>query len=141
MSATAAASTVLGVLIGNNWSVIIAALTGNAGRFDQAFNAYEFARQLLAQAKGDAGVVATAAAALALFWPPLIPLTIVGIGLVLLVRYSAVASMLVWIAAAPGICRLMSIMVSAIVPYVLIPNMKGLRAGTEQRFGQRIKTK
>ncbi len=149
----AAAFTVIGVLIGNNWSIIIAWLARDDSHGPPPSNAYEFLRSVFARARGGAGVTTTAAGALTLYWPPVIPLVIVGISVLIVVRYSSVASMTVALlypfamayfvmtGSAPWIYLPMSIFVGLIVLYVLTPNMRRLRAGTEQRFGQRVEVK
>lgn len=152
-SATAAASAVLGVLIGSNWSIVIAWLARDDPALRSPSNAYEGIQDFLARAKAGLGVMATAGAALVLYWPPVIPLTIVGIIVLLVFRYSSVASMtvatlyplimayFVLTGTVPAIYLLMSVIAASIVLYALVPNMKRLRAGTEQKFGQRLTTK
>ncbi len=146
---SAPALAVLGVLLGHNWSIFIALLAPQAEKVAPA-NPYEFLKNLFSRAKGGAGVATTAGAALTLFWPPIVPLLILGIGIVIVFRYSSLASMtvailypllmafFVWHGDAPLIYFLVSLVSGAIVLYVLIPNMKRLRAGTEQKFGQRL---
>ncbi len=152
-SALAGAATVVGALFGNNWSLIIAWLARDDFASQPPANAYEFLKSLSARSRGGAGVITTAFAALALYWPPVVPLAILGVAVLVIGRYSSIASMtvaalypvviayFVVTGAAPVIYLPMSIIVGAVVLYVLIPNMKRLRAGTEQKFGQRLAIK
>jgi glycerol-3-phosphate acyltransferase PlsY len=152
-SATAAASALLGVLVGSNWSIVIAWLVRNDPNLRSPSNIYEAIKDFFARAKAGAGVMATAGAAVTLYWPTVVPLTITGIMVLILLKYSSAASMtvaalyplvmayFVLTGEAPAIYLPMSIIVAAIVLYALIPNMKRLRAGTEQKFGQRLPTK
>ena len=146
---SAPALALLGVLLGHNWSIFIALLAPQAEKTAPT-NPYEFVKSFFARAKGGAGVATTAGAALTLFWPPIVPLLILGIGIVVIFKYSSLASItvailypllmafFVWRGDAPPVDLLVSLISGAIVVYVLIPNMKRLRAGTEQKFGQRL---
>jgi len=151
-SATAAASALLGVLVGSNWSIMIAWLGRNDPSLRSPSNIYEAIKSFFARTRAGVGVMATAGAAVTLYWPPVVPLTIAGIMVLILLKYSSVASMtvaalyplamayFVLTDKAPAIYFPMSIIAAAIVLYVLVPNMKRLRAGTEQKFGQRLPT-
>jgi acyl phosphate:glycerol-3-phosphate acyltransferase len=152
-SSVAAAGAVLGALIGNNWSVVIAWLGRGTKRAASSSNAYEALQKIFAQAKGGAGVITTACAALTLYWQAVVPLILVGLTVLIVIRYSSLASMTVaalypvvmaffyFAGAAPGAYLAMSVAAAAIVLYVLTPNLRRLRAGTEQRFGQRLTIK
>jgi glycerol-3-phosphate acyltransferase PlsY len=132
---------------------VIARLGRNDSNLCSPPNIYEAIKNFFARAKAGAGVMATAGAAVTLYWPPVVPLTITGIMVLILLKYSSVASMtvaalyplvmayFVLTGKAPAIYFPMSIIAAAIVLYALIPNMKRLRAGTEQKFGQRLPTK
>jgi len=150
-SEIAPAFAVVGALLGHNWSVIIAQLARRGSvTATQPASAYDYVKEFFAKAKGGAGVATTGGAALTLYWLPTIPLLIIGIGLVLIFRYSSVSSItvaalypvvmayFVFTGAAPWAYLVMSLIVAAVLRYVHIPNMKRLRAGTESRFGQRI---
>jgi glycerol-3-phosphate acyltransferase PlsY len=149
-SEIAPAFAVVGALLGHNWSVIIAQLARKSVTANQPANAYDYVKDFFAKAKGGAGVATTGGAALVLYWPPTIPLIIIGIGLVLIFHYSSISSItvavlypvvmayFVFTGAAPPVYLLMSLIVAAILLYVHIPNMKRLRAGTESKFGQRL---
>lgn len=152
-SSSAAAAAVLGALIGNNWSFIIALLGRGNSNTPVPSNAYQSLQRIFAQAKGGAGVITTACAALTLYWQAVVPLVLVGLAVLVILRYSSLASMTVAVlypvvmgffylyGSAPGIYLVMSLIAAAIVLYVLIPNLRRLRAGTEQRFGQRVMIK
>lgn len=155
---------VLGVLLGNNWSIIVALLPparrDAAPQAPAGGNLTDRARAFFARAKGGAGVTATAGAAITLYWPPVAILLVIGISILVILRYASVASMTVAIlypiamtffyvtGAAAGVAGpvplvyvIVSFLVGLIVLYVHIPNMKKLRAGTESRFGQRLTPK
>ncbi len=146
-----AAFALVGALLGHNWSVFIALLAKRSAI--QPSTAYGYVKEFFSKAKGGAGVATTGAAALVLFWPAVLPLAVVGIALVLIFHYSSVSSItvaalfplvmafFVFIGAAPLVYLIVGIIASAILLYVHIPNMKRLRAGTEQRFGQRLASK
>lgn len=152
-SSTAAAAAVIGALLGSNWSVVIAWLGHDSFKGLETSNASEFVRGLFAKAKGGAGVITTACAALTLYWQAVVPLAVVGLLVLIVFRYSSVASMTVaalyplvmayffLTGAVPIVHLAMSIIAATIVLYVLLPNLKRLRAGTEQKFGQRVMTK
>ncbi len=152
-SATAAAAAVIGALLGSNWSVVIAWLGRGSVNGLRTSNAYEFVRGLFANAKGGAGVITTACAALTLYWQAVVPLAVVGILVLIVFRYSSLASMTVAVlyplimafffftGAVPIVHLAMSIIAAMIVLYVLVPNVRRLRAGTEQKFGQRVMIK
>lgn len=152
-SDSAAAGAVLGALLGSNWSVVIAWLARtNVGKLPTS-NGYNSLQNLFAKAKGGAGVITTACAALALYWQAVVLLIPVGLIILLVVRYASIASITVatlypvlmgyffFTNAIPGVYFAMSIIAGAIVVYVLIPNLKRLRAGTEQKFGKRLTLK
>ncbi len=152
-SSFAAAATVIGALLGNNWSLLIAWLGRDDPNYKAPKNPVDLIKSLFARTKGGAGVITTASAALALYWPPVVPLAILGVAVLVIGRYSSIASItvatlypfvmayFVLTGAAPAIYLPMSLIVGAVVVYVLIPNIKRLRAGTEQKFGQRLAIK
>jgi acyl phosphate:glycerol-3-phosphate acyltransferase len=152
-SHTAAAGALVGALLGSNWSVVIAWLARGRNTRQTPSNLYESARDLFAKAKGGAGVVTTACAALTLYWQAVVPLIVVGLTVLLVVRYSSIASITVALlypllmsfffleGGVPGVYVIMSVVAAAIVLYVLTPNLRRLRAGTEQKFGQRLTAK
>jgi glycerol-3-phosphate acyltransferase PlsY len=152
-SHTAAAGAVVGALLGSNWSIVIAWLARTRNSNQRASNAYDSLKNLFAKAKGGAGVVTTACAALTLYWPAVVPLILIGITVLIVIRYSSIASMTVAVlyplvmayfffeGGVPAVYVIMSIVAAAIVIYVLIPNLRRLREGTEQKFGQRLTIK
>lgn len=149
-SHTAAAGAVLGALVGSNWSIVIAWLGRDRSSSQQAANSFESIKNILAKAKGGAGVITTACAALTLYWPAVVPLIFVGLAVLIFIRYASIASVTVSLlypivmlyfflsGGVPAVYVAMSIIAAGIVIYVLIPNLKRLRAGTEQKFGQRL---
>ena len=149
-SHTAAAGGVLGALLGSNWSVVIAWLARGRNKGKPASNPFDSLRHLFAEAKGGVGVITTACAAFTLYWQAVVPLILVGLTVLIVLRYASLASMTVatlyplvmayffFAGSVPGVYLAMSIIASVIVVYVLIPNLKRLRAGTEQKFGQRV---
>jgi glycerol-3-phosphate acyltransferase PlsY len=149
-SATSAAAAVLGALLGSNWSVVIAWLARGGSKRETDSNVFDFVKYVFAKARGGAGVITTACAALTLYWQAVVPLALVGILVLVVFRYSSLASMTVaalyplvmayffFIGAIPGVDLAMSIIAAMIVLYVLVPNLRRLRAGTEQKFGQRV---
>lgn len=152
-SPAAAAGAVLGALIGNNWSVVIAWLARGRKKASAPGGAVGGLHKAFAQAKGGAGVITTACAALTLYWQAVVPLILVGLTVLIVLRYSSLASMTVavlypvvmaffyLVGAAPGVYLAMSVIAAGIVIYVLIPNLRRLRDGTEHRFGQRVALK
>lgn len=149
-SYNAAAGSVLGALLGCNWSIVIAWLARGNPEGEPSSRKSASLLNLFAKAKGGVGVITTACAAFMLFWPAVVPLAVVGLAVLIVIRYASVASMTVAVlypvlmgffflrGDVPGVYLLMSIIAAAIVVYVLVPNLRRLRAGTEQKFGQRV---
>ena len=143
------ALTVLGVLIGHNWSIWIAMLAKPDPRITFARPPLGWFQRIAQQGRGGAGVAVTAAATVALF-PPIAVIVPIFILLLVVVRYASVASlsaaafapfaMLFFVlnGYAPWSYFLLVILCSVIVVIVHIPNIKRLRAGTERRFGERL---
>lgn len=143
------ALTVLGVLIGHNWSIWIAMLAKPDSRVTFARPPLGWFQRIAQQGRGGAGVAVTAAATVALF-PPILVIVPFFIILLIIVRYASVASLSAAVFApfavlffvltgyAPWSYLLTVIVCSAIVIVVHIPNIKRLRAGTERRFGERL---
>jgi acyl phosphate:glycerol-3-phosphate acyltransferase len=143
------ALSVLGVLVGHNWSVWIALLAKPDPRVTYARPPLGWIQRVAQQGRGGAGVAVTAAAVVALF-PPIIVIVPIFILLLIVVRYSSVASIsaavfapfamlfFVLTGSAHWSYFVVVTMCSAIVIIVLIPNIKRLRAGTEKRFGERL---
>ncbi len=143
-------ATVLGVLIGNNWSLWITLLTkpDPALKFDAP--PLGLIQRIVHQGRGGAGVTVTAGAVLALF-PP-VPLIILpfGIGALLITKYASVGSLtaatlfpivmgaFVLTGNAPLSYLVLSFVVAVVIYAVHIPNIERLRAGNERRFGQRL---
>ena len=146
----AQALTVLGVLVGHNWSIWIAAIAKPDSRITFSRPPLGWIQRIMQQGRGGAGVATTASAMLALF-PPIV-LVMVGPIILLLVitRYASVASlttaavspfvMLLFVlnGSAPWSFFVLNVVVSVIIVVVHIPNIQRLRAGTERRFGQRL---
>ncbi len=144
------AATVLAVLFGNNWSILIAWMAHGPATASQPAGLYESLKGLFARAKGGAGVITTAAAALAVYWPAVLPLVVVGLVMLVLFRYSSLASLtvaalypldmtfFVLIGSAPAAYLLMSLAAGALLIYVLFPNLRRLLAGKERKFGDRV---
>ncbi len=143
------ALTVLGVLIGHNWSIWIALLAKPDPRIQYARPPLGWFQRIAQQGRGGAGVAVTAAATAALF-PPILVIVPVFILLLIIVRYASVASIsaavfapfamlfFVLTGSAPWSYFLIVALCSVIVIIVHIPNIKRLRAGTERRFGERL---
>ncbi len=141
---------VLGVLVGHNWSVWIAALAKPDPRITYARPPLGWIQRIAQQGRGGAGVAPTAGAVLALF--PLAPLIIAPIPILILIyiRYASVASLtaatlypmlmlgFVSFGSAPWSYFILAVAVGIIIYVVHIPNIQRLRAGTERRFGQRL---
>ncbi len=152
-STTAAAAALLGALLGSNWSLVLAWLAHDIPSPKLPTNPVQTIRDFFARAKAGAGVVTAAGAAITLYWPVVIPLVIIGITVLVIFRYSSLASVIVAalypvlmayfvvIGQAPRAYLVMSVLAAAIVLYVLSPNMKRLLAGTERKFGQRVSVK
>lgn len=143
------ALTVLGVLIGHNWSIWIALLAKPDPRAAFAPPPLGWLQRIAQQGRGGAGVSPTVGAVLALFPPVLIgaPIPL----LVLLIwRYASLASLSITFlfpiemiffclrGDAPWSYFIMSVIASTIIFIVHLPNIQRLRAGTEKRFGQRL---
>ncbi len=145
----AQALTVLGVLIGHNWSIWIAMLAKPDPRITFARPPLGWLQRIAQQGRGGAGVAVTAAATVGLF-PPILLIVPIFIILLIVVRYASVASlsaaafapfaMLFFVlnGYAPWSYFLVVTVCSAIVVVVHIPNIQRLRAGTERRFGERL---
>ena len=143
------ALTVLGVLIGHNWSIWIAMLAKPDPRITFARPPLGWFQRIAQQGRGGAGVAVTAAATVALF-PPIVVIVPIFILLLVVVRYASVASLSAAIFApfamlffvlhgdTPWSYLLLVILCCAIVIVVHIPNIRRLRAGTERRFGERL---
>jgi acyl phosphate:glycerol-3-phosphate acyltransferase len=143
------ALTVLGVLIGHNWSIWIAMLAKPDPRITFARPPLGWFQRIAQQGRGGAGVAVTAAATVALF-PPIMVIVPVFILLLVVVRYASVASLSAAVFApfamiffvlrgdAPWSYFLVVLLCCAIVVVVHIPNIRRLRAGTERRFGERL---
>lgn len=142
---------VLSVLVGNNWSIWIALLAGSGSLDASNMTPSNLILRVLRRSRGGAGVVATAGAGLALF-PPCGLVLIPAVVLVLLVtRYASVASLtaatlypivmfcFAAVGSAPWSYFALSACAAALVFVVHIPNIRRLRAGTERRFGQRLR--
>ena len=145
----AQALTVLGVLIGHNWSIWIALLARPDPRIQYARPPFGWFQRIAQQGRGGAGVAVTAAATAALF-PPILVIVPIFILLLIIVRYASVASIsaavfapfamlfFVLTGSAPWSYFLIVTLCAVIVIVVHIPNIKRLRAGTERRFGERL---
>lgn len=143
------ALTVLGVLIGHNWSIWIAMLAKPDPRVTFARPPLGWIQRIAQQGRGGAGVAVTAAATAALF-PPIVVIVPIFVMLLVVVRYASVASMS---AAVFGPLAMLFFALHGNVPWsyflivticglivilVHIPNIQRLRAGTERRFGERL---
>lgn len=140
----------LGVLIGNNWSIWIAIIAESDSQAVVDDSLCGWIRQAYQRGRGGAGVAATAGAGLALY-PPcgliMIPVTVL---VIIVVRYASVASLtaatlypIVMLFFAingntPWSYFIFAFCAGIIVYIVHIPNIQRLRAGTERRFGQRL---
>lgn len=143
------ALTVLGVLIGHNWSIWIAMLAKPDPRVTFARPPLGWFQLIAQQGRGGAGVAVTAAATVALF-PPIVVIVPIFIILLIIVRYASVASLsaavfapfsMLWFVLngyAPWSYFLVVTICSVVVIIVHIPNIQRLRAGTERRFGDRL---
>lgn len=143
------ALTVLGVLIGHNWSIWIALLAKPDPRATYARPPFGWIQRIAQQGRGGAGVAVTAAATVALF-PPIVVIVPVFIIILIVVRYASVASLSAAVFApfamlyfvlngsAPWTYLLTVMICCVIVIIVHIPNIQRLRAGTERRFGERL---
>src|SRR5512142_2631140 len=143
---------VLGVLIGNNWSVWIALLARADGRGGTAYASTPVGllQRIADKGRGGAGVSTTAGACLALF-PP-VPLLIAPAGILVLLiwRYASVASLtaatlfpimmlfFVLVHDVPWSYFALALVVAVFIYIVHIPNIQRLFAGNERRFGQRL---
>ena len=143
-------ATVLGVLVGNNWSLWITLLTkpDPSMKFDAP--PLGWIQRVVHQGRGGAGITTTAGAVLALF-PP-VPLIIVpfGIGALLITKYASVGSLtaatlfpivmgaFVFTGNAPISYFILSIIVCILQYIIHRPNIERLRAGNERRFGARL---
>lgn len=139
-----------GVLIGNNWSVLIVWLTKPDPKQTFAPPPLGWLQRIVQSGRGGAGVMTTTGACLALFLPAALLLAPVGILVLVVVRYASVASLTVAClypivmalfavrGDAPWSYFLVSLAVAAVLIYVHRPNIERLRTGTEKRFGQRI---
>ncbi|MBI4790091.1 MAG: glycerol-3-phosphate acyltransferase [Chloroflexi bacterium] len=141
----------LGAMLGHNYSLWIAMLAkpGPSAPHDPSPGGR--IRRLAQISRGGAGVGTTGGAFLALF-PPIVLIVIpVFVVILLVVRYASVASLalftlgpllMIYFAAngfvpwsyawVLGIC-------GVVVYLVHIPNIQRLRAGTEKRFGERLR--
>jgi len=147
---SAHAATVIGVLIGNNWSLWITLLTKPDPNVSYAPPPLGWLQRIAQQGRGGAGVTTTAGAVLALF--PVVPLIIApfAIGALIVTRYASVGSLtaatlfpfimlaFVLTGSASWSYFVLSIIVSIVLYVVHIPNIKRLRAGNERKFGQRL---
>jgi glycerol-3-phosphate acyltransferase PlsY len=141
--------TVLGVLIGHNWSIWIAMLAKPDPRVTFARPPLGWFQRIAQQGRGGAGVAVTAAATAALF-PPIVVIVPIFIILLVVVRYASVASIsgavfgplaMLFFAIrgdVPWSYFLVISICGLIVILVHIPNIQRLRAGTERRFGDRL---
>lgn len=146
------ALSVLGVLIGNNWSVWIALLARSDPRSATTYppTPLGLLQRIADKGRGGAGVSTTAGACLALF-PP-VPLLIAPVGILVLLiwRYASVASLtaatlfpivmfyFVLVHDVPWSYFALALVVAVFIYIVHIPNIQRLRAGNERRFGQRL---
>ena len=143
------AATLLGVLLGHNWSVWIALLAKHDPNARYAPPPVGWGQWLAQQGRGGAGVATSVAAAAALFPPFLIgaPLPLL---LLFVTRYASVASLSVaalfvvegFLFALrgdiPWVYFILAIVASTIIVLVHLPNIQRLRTGTEKKFGQRL---
>jgi len=140
---------VLGVLIGNNWSIWIAFLAKPDPRVTYMRPPLGWIQRIAEQGRGGAGVAVTAAAAIALF-PPIVILIPIFVVILIVVRYASVASLSAAVVGplllfccsltgyAPWSYSVVVAVCGVIVIIVHIPNIQRLRAGTERRFGERL---
>jgi glycerol-3-phosphate acyltransferase PlsY len=147
---TAHALTLLAVLVGHNWSILIAALAKPDPNATYGPPPLGWVRRIAQRGRGGAGVGTTAGAALALFPPVLLVLVPIFVLVLVFVRYASVASltvaalfpvlMLIFavIGRAPLSYVVVALIASITIILVHIPNIQRLRAGTERRFGQRL---
>ena len=143
------ALTVLGVLIGHNWSLWIALLAKPDPRATYAHTPLGWIQHLAVQGRGGAGVAVTVGAVVALF-PPVLILAPIPLVVLLIWRYASVGSMTVAVlfpfemfyfwanGYAPWSYFALAVVVCVIILLVHIPNIQRLRAGTEKRFGERL---
>ena len=143
-------ATVLGVLIGNNWSLWITLLTKPDPSIKYDAPPLGWLQRVVHQGRGGAGVTTTAGAVLAL--SPLVVLIIMpfGIGALLITRYASVGSLtaatlfpivmgiFVFTGNAPLSYFILSLIVCVLMYVIHIPNIERLRAGNERRFGARL---
>ncbi len=144
------ALTVLGVLVGHNWSLWIALLAKPNPRVTYAPPPLGWLQRIAQQGRGGAGVGVTAGAVVALFPPVVLPLVPIFVIVLVVGRYASVASLSVAASApfvmlyfalngsAPWIDFVVVTISCVIVVIVHIPNIQRLRAGTEKRFGERL---
>ncbi len=141
---------VLGVLIGNNWSIWIAFLAKPDPRVTYARPPLGWIQRIAAQGRGGAGVGVTAGAVLGLYPPVVLILLPIFIVFLAIVRYASVASLTAAVVgpllmlyfsltgSAPWSYSAVVAICGVVIVIVHIPNIKRLRAGTERRFGDRL---
>jgi glycerol-3-phosphate acyltransferase PlsY len=147
---SAHAATVLGVLLGHNWSIWIALLAKPDPNLKFAPPPLGWLQRIAQQGRGGAGVATTAGAVLAMFPPVPLLIAPIGIAALLITRYASVGSLtaaiLFPIVMLFFVLRgdvgwsyeILAIIVSIIVIVVHRPNIERLRAGNERRFGARL---
>lgn len=147
---SAHAATVLGVLLGHNWSIWIALLAKPDPNLKFAPPPLGWLQRIAQQGRGGAGVATTAGAVLAMFPPAPLLIAPIGIAALLITRYASVGSLtaaiLFPIVMLFFVMRgdvgwsyeILAIIVSIIVIVVHRPNIERLRAGNERRFGARL---
>ncbi len=140
---------VLGVLIGHNWSIWIALLAKPDPRITFAPPPLGWIQRIAQQGRGGAGVSPTVGAVAALF-PPVLLGAPIPLLVLLIWRYASLASLSITIlfplemlffclrGDTPWSYFVMSVVASAIIFVVHLPNIQRLRTGTEKRFGQRL---
>lgn len=140
----------LGVLLGNNWSILIALLAKPNPDAKYAPPPLGWIQWIVQNGRGGAGVMTTTGACIALFPLAALVLAPIGIGILVIIRYASVASLTVAVlypivmlvfavrGDAPWSYFLVSLAVAALLIWVHRPNIERLRTGTEKRFGQRI---
>ncbi len=143
-------ATVLGILLGNNWSIWIALIAKPNPNAVYAPPPLGWIQRIVQQGRGGAGVATTAGAVLAMFPPAPLIIAPFAIGALIITRYASVGSltaammfpfvMLFFVLRgdAGWSYLALALIVSVIIIVVHKPNIERLRAGNERRFGQRL---
>lgn len=144
------AASVIGVLLGHNWSIWIALIAKPDPSLKFSPPPLGWIERVVQQGRGGAGVATTAGAVLTMFPPVPLLIAPIAIGALVISGYASVGSltaailfptvMLAFVLAgyAPWSYFVLSIIVCIIVVVVHKPNIERLRAGTERRFGARL---